>query len=61
MRSKEKNQPKKKEDEDTVQTIQIREGLNIKEISDQLEVKAKDILTLLKREGFSITGNDSLT
>lgn len=61
MKSKEKNQPKKKEDEDTVQTIQIREGLNIKEISDQLEVKAKDILTLLKREGFSITGNDSLT
>lgn len=61
MKSQEKKKPKKKEDEDTVQTIQIREGLNIKEISDQLEVKARDILTLLKREGFSITGNDSLT
>lgn len=61
MKSKEKNQPEKNGDEDTTQKIQIREGLNIKEISDQLEVKAKDILTLLKRDGFSITGNDPLT
>jgi len=61
MKSQEKNQPEKNGDEDTIQKIQIREGLNIKEISDQLEVKAKDILTLLKRDGFSITGNDPLT
>ncbi len=61
MKSQEKNQPEKNGDEDTQQKIQIMEGLNIKEISDQLEVKAKDILTLLKRDGFSITGNDSIT
>jgi len=61
MKSKEKNQPEKTVAEDTTQKIQIREGLNIKEISDQLEVRAKDILTLLKREGFSITVNDPLT
>ncbi len=61
MKSQEKTQPEKNGDEDTAQKIQIREGLNIKEISDQLEVKAKDILTLLKRDGFSITGNDSIT
>jgi len=61
MKSQEKNQPEKKDDEDIIQKIQIREGLNIKEISDQLDVRAKDILTLLKREGFSITVNDPLT
>ncbi len=61
MKSKEKNQSEKNGDKDTTQKIQIREGLNIKEISDQLEVKAKDILTLLKRDGFSITGNDPIT
>ncbi len=61
MKSQEKTQPEKNGDEDTTQKIQIREGLNIKEISDQLEVKAKDIMTLLKRDGFSITGNDPIT
>ena len=49
MKSQENNQTEKKSDEDIVQKIQIREGLNIKEISDQLDVRAKDILTLLKR------------
>jgi translation initiation factor IF-2 len=61
MKSQEKTQPEKNGDEDTTQKIQIKEGLNIKEISDQLEVKAKDIMTLLKRDGFSITGNDPIT
>jgi len=61
MKSQEKTQTEKNGNEDTIQKLQIREGLNIKEISDQLEVKAKDILTLLKRDGFSITGNDPLT
>ena len=61
MKSQEKNKSEKKEEKDASQKIQIREGLNIKEISDQLGVRAKDILTLLKREGFSISGNDPLT
>jgi translation initiation factor IF-2 len=61
MKSQEKNQTEKKDDEEIIQKIQIREGLNIKEISDQLDVRAKDILTLLKREGFTITVNDPLT
>jgi len=61
MKSNEKNQPENNDTEETTQKIQIREGLNIKEISDQLEVRAKDILTLLTREGFSITVNDPLT
>ncbi len=61
MKSEEKNQSKNKAAEEMIQKIQIREGLNIKEISDQLEVRAKDILTLLNREGFSITVNDPLT
>ncbi|MBW1888694.1 MAG: translation initiation factor IF-2 [Deltaproteobacteria bacterium] len=61
MTSQENNPPEKNETEDTIQKIQIKEGLNIKEISDQLEVRAKDILTLLNREGFSITVSDPLT
>lgn len=61
MKSQEKNQTENKDAADPTQKIQIKEGLNIKEISDQLGVKAKDILTLLKREGFSITVNDPLT
>ena len=61
MKSQENNQPEINDTEDTTQKIQLREGLNIKEISDQLEVRAKDILTLLKREGFSISVNDPIT
>lgn len=61
MKSQENNQPEKNAPEDPIQKIQIKEGLTIKEISDQLEVRAKDILTLLNREGFSITVNDQLT
>ena len=61
MKSQENNQPEINDTEDTTQKIQLREGLNIKEISDQLEVRAKDILTLLNREGFSISVNDPIT
>jgi translation initiation factor IF-2 len=64
MNGQAKKQPQKegkKDVQDTAQTIEIREGLNIKEISHQLGVKAKDILTLLEREGFSIGVNDPLT
>jgi translation initiation factor IF-2 len=59
------NQASKKKEQqesaDASQTIQIREGLSIKEVSDQLKVKAKDMLTLLNSEGFSVGVNDPLS
>lgn len=63
-----KNQASKKTDHEeqknstnATQSIQIREGLSIKEVSDQLKVKAKDMLTLLNSEGFAVGVNDPLS
>jgi len=59
-RNKDEGQEQKNSTNST-QTIQIREGLSIKEVSDQLKVKAKDMLTLLNSEGFSVGVNDPLS
>ena len=59
--SKKTDHQEQKNSTNATQSIQIREGLSIKEVSDQLKVKAKDMLTLLNSEGFAVGVNDPLS
>ena len=59
--SKNTDHQEQKNSTNATQSIQIREGLSIKEVSDQLKVKAKDMLTLLNSEGFAVGVNDPLS
>ncbi|MCP2520283.1 translation initiation factor IF-2 [Candidatus Aminicenantes bacterium AC-335-A11] len=51
---------KKKKDIKPFKKIKIREGITIRELSDKLQIKAKDIIQRLFNKGFLVTVNQSI-
>jgi translation initiation factor IF-2 len=42
------------------QKVQVREGINLKEISEMVGIKAKDLIHTLRDKGFNVSASDAL-
>ena len=55
---KKKEKPKTKDVKSTAKTIMLREGETLKELSEKIDIKTKDIIETLKTKGQTVSVND---
>jgi len=55
---KKKEKPKTKDVKSTAKTIMLREGETLKELSEKMDIKTKDIIETLKTKGQTVSVND---
>jgi translation initiation factor IF-2 len=55
---KKKEKPKTKDVKGTAKTIMLREGETLKELSEKMDIKTKDIIETLKTKGQTVSVND---
>ncbi len=55
---KKKEKPKTKDVKSTAKTIMLREGKTLKELSEKMDIKTKDIIEMLKTKGQTVSVND---